>query len=234
MQGVEDNLKLVHYTLRKHFPQFINTQDYEDVFQVGCIGLVKACDNFDESLGFKFTTYAVSRIWGEIKTHLRDKYNMTHLYRKDAEALPKVKKAMYEFFNKNNRYPTAKEIYVQLGLSLNETFMLMGYTRNVFSLDSDISNLNSNSLGFDGELHGSSNISDGRCLDEEANLRLEIKKALSLLEPNIAKSFVLYYVKGLSQPKIAKVLGISQVSASRYIRKAKDELAILLWEYDVA
>lgn len=87
---VTDNLGLVHHTIRRYYTW--STLDYDDLYQIGCIGLMKATNKFDETLGFQFATYAVKTIHGEIKRYLRDN-NLLHFVRRDIEDMQKVRYA---------------------------------------------------------------------------------------------------------------------------------------------
>ena len=103
---IEHNLRLVVYVAKKYE---VNCSYFEDLISIGCIGLMKAIDNFDLSQGVKFSTYAVPMIIGEIRRYLRDN-NSIRVSRSLRDLAYKALQVREDFFNKNNKEPTINEI----------------------------------------------------------------------------------------------------------------------------
>ena len=110
---IEGNLRLVLSVIRR----FKNTSENpDDLFQVGCIGLIKAIDNFDRTLNVKFSTYAVPMIMGEVRRYLRDN-NSIRVSRSLRDTAYKAIYAKENYINKNNKEPTINEIASEIGIA---------------------------------------------------------------------------------------------------------------------
>ncbi|ASW43690.1 RNA polymerase sporulation sigma factor SigF [Clostridium isatidis] len=206
---IEMNLPLVASISKK----FLNRgYDYEDIFQIGSIGLVKAINNFEGRFNVKFSTYAVPMIVGEIKRFIRDdgiikvSRNVKTLARKlhfDKEKLTK----------KLNREPTIEELSKFSGVDKDEI---------LFALDSV------NSLQY---LYDTIHQDDGAPVllidklsekgedDSEMINRIALKEALRSLDEKSRQIIMLRYFKDKTQVQVAKMLGISQVQVSRIEKK---------------
>ena len=127
---IEENLGLVHYIVKR----FLNRgYDAEDLFQIGCIGLMKSIDQFDVSYQVKFSTYAVPLIAGEIKRFLRDD-GLIKVSRSLKENRYHIMKATEKFVQEYNRQPTMHEIAEITGLSDEEIVMAMEVNTPVESI----------------------------------------------------------------------------------------------------
>ena len=127
---IEENLGLVHYIVKR----FLNRgYDAEDLFQIGCIGLMKSIDQFDVSYQVKFSTYAVPLIAGEIKRFLRDD-GLIKVSRSLKENSYHIMKATEKFVQEYNRQPTMHEIAEITGLSNEEIVMAMEVNTPVESI----------------------------------------------------------------------------------------------------
>ena len=204
---IEMNLPLVSSLSKK----FLNRgYDYEDIFQIGSIGLVKAIKNFDASFNVKFSTYAVPMIMGEIKRFIRDdgiikvSRNVKSLARKlhfDKENLTK----------KLDREPTIEELFSGVEkeeiLFAIESSVNMQYLYDTIHQDDGAPVLLIDKLSEKGED------------DSEMINRLALKEALRSLDGKSRQIIMLRYFKDKTQVQVAKMLGISQVQVSRIEKK---------------
>lgn len=211
---IEANLPLVTSISKK----FTNRgYEYEDIYQIGCMGLVKAIKNFDEKYNVKFSTYAVPMIIGEIKRFLRDdgmikvSRNVKSLAKKlhfDKEALTK----------ELNREPTVEELAQFSGmdkeeiLSALESSASMQYLYEVIHQDDGSPVLLIDKL------------SENAIEDKNITEKLALKEALRNLDTKSRQIIVLRYFKDKTQIQVAKMLGISQVQVSRIEKKVLQEM----------
>ena len=175
--------------------------DYEDLFQSGCVGLIKAVDNFDESKGFAFSTYAVPVIMGEIRRIFRDG-GAIKVSRSLKEKAIKAQALRERFINKELREPTVSELSKMLDCTEEETAEILNVITPMISL---------NSCGDDGE--DTLDIP----IDESDQLfdRISVHQLISHLDKNEQNIIDMRYYKGYTQSKTAKALGVSQVQISR-------------------
>lgn len=175
--------------------------DYEDLFQSGCVGLIKAVDNFDESMGFAFSTYAVPVIMGEIRRIFRDG-GAIKVSRSLKEKAIKAQALREKFINRELREPTVSELSKMLNCTEEETAEILNVITPMISL---------NSCGDDGE--DTLDIP----IDESDQLfdRISVHQLISHLDKNEQKIIDMRYYKGYTQSKTAKALGVSQVQISR-------------------
>lgn len=203
---VNNNMGLVWSIVRK----FINRgTEAEDLFQIGCIGLVKAIEKFDTSFDVKFSTYAVPMIMGEIKRHLRDdgiikvSRSLKELYIKARAVTDRLSKELC-------REPTVCEVAASLQVTVEELVMAMDATAVPESINAKI--------GEDGT-DRESLLGCDEDMEQEVVNKLAIKEALSVLAPRERQIIVLRYFKDKTQAQIASRLGISQVQVSRIEKK---------------
>lgn len=205
---IEKNLGLVHSCARKFMNRGI---DYDDLFQAGCVGLVKAVDGFDSALGYEFSTYAVPAVLGEIKRVFRDG-GTVKVSRGIKEKARFVYKQKEEFSSKTGREPTVTELAELVGLDVYETSRLLLATQPVLSLtvseDEKDSQLD---VPVEGE---EAKIDEKICLDE----------CLAALSEKDRKIIDLRYYKAKTQTVVAKELGMSQVQVSRREKKILKEI----------
>ena len=175
--------------------------DYEDLYSSGCVGLIKAADGFDESLGFAFSTYAVPSILGEIRRLFRDggAVKISRSLKEKARELQFVKEELEKQLGVE---PTISEIAEKMGISVSETAQLLCISQPVVSLTSESDDEKQIDIPADDEY---SPIDD----------RLSIEQILNCLNENDRKLIRLRYFDGLTQSKTAIILGVSQVQVSR-------------------
>lgn len=210
---IEENLGLVHSLCRRFIGRGI---EYDDLYQAGCIGLIKAADRFDRSRGLCFSTYAVPVISGEIRRLFRDggavkvSRSVKELSIKLSSLIPKLEASL-------GREPTLSEISAAAGIPPEEISEAICASRPVMSL----------TLGAD---DGLSEIE--LPVPDPGNALIDHVAVLSALEklPNDERQLIsCRYFHGLTQSRTAKLLGISQVQVSRaekrILKRLKDILA---------
>lgn len=211
---IEMNLPLVSSISKK----FLNRgYDYEDIFQIGSIGLVKAINNFDLNYKVKFSTYAVPMIIGEIKRFLRDD-GMIKVSRNVKSLARKIHFYKEKLTKQFNRVPTVEELADYSGVDKEEI---------LFAIES------SNSLQY---LYDTIHQDDGAPVllidklsekgEEDCNLieKIALKEALRSLDDKARQIIMLRYFKDRTQVQVAKMLGISQVQVSRIEKKVLSQM----------
>lgn len=195
---IKSNIGLVHSIANRFRGR---GADYEDLFQSGCVGLIKAVDNFDESKGFAFSTYAVPVIMGEIRRIFRDG-GAIKVSRSLKEKAIKAQALREKFINRELREPTVSELSKMLDCTEEETAEILNVITPMISL---------NSCGDDGE--DTLDIP----IDESDQLfdRISVHQLISHLDKTEQQIIDLRYYKGYTQSKTAKALGVSQVQISR-------------------
>ena len=197
------------------------SEPYEDLVQVGMIGLIASLKRFDLSMGRNFESFAVPTIVGEIKRHMRDKTWSVHVPRRIKELGPRIKKAVEELTAQLQRSPRVNEIAEYLGVSEEEVLetMEIGRSYHAVSVDNPIEASNDGSQVTLLDLVGS----EDKEFDQiDRKLLLEkIFTALSEREQEILK---LTFFENLSQKQAGDRLGISQMHVSRLQRRALQKL----------
>ena len=175
--------------------------DYEDLYSAGCIGLIKAADRYDESLGFAFSTYAVPSILGEIKRLFRDggTIKISRSLKEKARVLILVKE---KFQKENGVEPTISELSQLMGTDIHETAQLFCITQPIISLTAEDDSEKQIDIAGEDEY---SPIDD----------KLAIHKIMSELSDKDRRLIQLRFYDGLTQSSTANLLGISQVQVSR-------------------
>lgn len=194
---ITDNIGLVHSVANKFRGR---GADYDDLFQAGCVGLIKAVDNFDETKGFAFSTYAVPVIMGEIKRIFRDG-GLIKVSRSLKEKSQKIQIARDEFQHKYMREPTVSELAELSGVPAEEIPEALGVLAPTLSLSGSSDDDEESDIPID---------DSDRLFD-----RLAIIGAVSNLSYE-EKMLVQYrFFDGKTQSDTAELLGISQVQVSR-------------------
>ncbi len=175
--------------------------DYEDLYSAGCIGLIKAADRFDETLGFAFSTYAVPSILGEIRRIFRDG-GAIKVSRSLKEKVRTLTLVTEQFKKENGIEPTISELSERLNLSIEETAQLFCASQPVMSLTADDDNEKQIEIPTEDEYAPIDN-------------RLAVTKIIDELPPADRALIKLRFYDELTQSKTAQVLGISQVQVSR-------------------
>ncbi len=218
---IEKNLGLVHHIVRRFAGR---GYELEDLFQVGTIGLMKAIDKFDLTLGLKFSTYAVPMITGEIKRFLRDD-GLVKVSRTIKENGLKVKLARQRLQAAGGHEPTLQELAQEAGLSTEDVVLAMEANVEVESIYSAVYQDDGSEVylvdklvkGRSGVV-GSSAVGGCDSGDEEKEKLLNhmlLKQLLDGLEPADRELIYMRYFQDKTQMEIASILGISQVQVSR-------------------
>ena len=208
------NLRLVLSIIQR----FTNrNENMDDLFQVGCIGLVKAVDNFNLDLDVKFSTYAVPMIIGEIRRYLRDN-NSIRISRSIRDLAYRSLQAREELLKTNEREPTTDEIAAKIGESRENVYRAMEAIVEPISLYEPVYSENGDSLYVVDQLCDTSS-SDEMWLESIA-LR-EAMKTLSERERTIIS---LRFYKNKTQVEIAEEIGISQAQVSRLEKGALERM----------
>lgn len=195
---VENNLGLVHSCAKRFTGRGV---EYDDLFQAGCVGLIKAADNFDESRGFSFSTYAVPVILGEMKRIFRDG-GTVKIGRAIKDKSRIIMKKKDEIAVELGREPTVSEISEIVGIDVTETAMLLNASLPALSLTS----------GEEGESQFDIPVDSP---ENEISDFLALRQVIASLDDRDKNIIELRYSKGLTQQKTADILGMTQVQVSR-------------------
>lgn len=206
---INDNLGLVHSCAQRFKNRGV---EYDDLFQAGCVGLVKAADGFDESLGFVFSTYAVPAILGEMKRIFRDG-GAVKVSRSIKEKSREIWAEKEKLENEKGYEPTLTEIAERVGLSVYETSELLLASQPVVSLTSG--DEESEDKQFDIPIESE---------EEKINERLTLDKCINELSENDRRLIELRYFMSKTQTEVACRMGMSQVQVSRREKKILKEI----------
>ncbi len=207
---VEGNLRLVLSVIQKFLGRGENP---DDLFQVGCIGLLKAIENFDETKLVRFSTYGVPMIAGEIRRYLRDN-SAIRVSRSIRDTAYKVLQCKERMIAENNREPTLEEIAGRLGLPLENVVYAMDAISLPVSLYEPIY-----SDGGD-PLTVMDQVRDDRNTDDHWVERIALREAIGRLNPREKRILALRFFDGKTQMEVAGEVGISQAQVSRLEKNA--------------
>lgn len=201
---ISGNLRLVLSVIQR----FANRgENPDDLFQVGCIGLIKAIDNFNVDLGVRFSTYSVPMIIGEIRRYLRDN-NSVRVSRSMRDMAYHAMQAKEKLFLENGQEPSVEEIAKELGVKREDIVLALEAIVEPVSLYEPIYNDGGDTIYVMDQI-GDQN--DDRNWLNEIELREEMKK-LSSREKKILH---MRFMQGKTQMEVAKEVGISQAQVSR-------------------
>lgn len=189
----------------------------EDLYQLGCLGFLKAVRGFDPGYGTQFSTYAVPKIAGEIRRFLRDD-GVIKVSRTVKEKAFAVRTAQERLSHTLGRAPTLSELASATGLEAEEIAAAEAATLSVASIHSE--------NGEEGFSLESVLGNDG--IEDEVIERLSLRAAIDTLPPRERQVIFLRFYKNLTQEKAAAVLGVSQVQVSRIERRAMEHLRLAL------
>ena len=201
---VEHNVSLVKCIVKRYLGKGV---DYDDLFQIACMGFLKAIMGFDESFGVKFSTYAVPMIAGEIKRFMRDDGTV-----KVSRAMKQTAKEMNAFVEeyviKHGKQPSVSTIAEHFSLDEAETVFIMGSSKMPLSLHSGTDFKD----GKERELIETLPAKDDQ--DEWLDKML-LKGAIDALSDRDKKIIMLRYFRDMTQSEVAEKIGVSQVQVSR-------------------
>ena len=216
-QLINGNLKLVLSVLKKYNNR---TDNLDDLFQIGCIGLIKAIDNFDLDHDVKFSTYAVPMILGEIKRYLRDN-NAIRVTRSLKDIAFRGLRVKEELTHKLNREPTNKEIAELLEIPEIDVIQAFEAVKDTVSMSEPIYSDGSDTI------YLSEQIADNK---DKINwdTRLMLKDALNKLKDK--EKFIIQkrYFEGITQIELSEEIGISQAQISRIEKNGLENMKKML------
>ena len=207
---IEGNLRLVLSVIKR----FNNRgADVDDLFQVGCIGLMKSIDNFDLSLNLRFSTYAVPMIIGEIRRYLRDD-NSIRVSRSLRDIAYKALQVRDRLVNQDNKEPTISQIAKELELPREDVVLALDAIQNPVSLFQPIYH--------DGgdEIYVMDQIRDTKNSDDSWIENISIKEGLKKLKDREKLILNMRFFDGKTQMEVADEIGISQAQVSRVEKNA--------------
>ena len=213
-QLVNGNLKLVLSILRKYNNK---CENMDDLFQVGCIGLIKAIDNFDLNFDVKFSTYAVPMILGEVKRYLRDNSSL-RVARSIKDLAYHALQVKEELTNILNREPSITEIAHKLGCTEYEVGNAFDSMRDTVSIFEPIYSDGGDTIYLSDQLEDKNNKMNG------LDMRLAIKDAIKKLKDKERFIIVERFIIGKTQMELASEIGISQAQISRLEKTALDNI----------
>lgn len=207
---IKGNLRLVLSIIQR----FSNSnENVDDLFQIGCIGLMKAIDNFDVTQNVKFSTYAVPMIIGEIRRYLRDN-NSIRVSRSLRDIAYKAIYAKEALIKKNDKEPTISEIAEEIGISKEDIAYALDAIQNPVSLYEPVY-----SEGGD-TLYIMDQVSDKKNKEENWLEEISLKEAMDKLSSRENNIIKLRFFQGKTQMEVADEINISQAQVSRLEKSA--------------
>lgn len=209
---IEENIGLVHLCANKFKGRGI---EYDDLYGAGCVGLIKAAEGFDPDKGFKFSTYAVPVIFGEVKRLFRDGGSVK-VSRSLKELSLKVMRMRENFTKKQGREPTISELSKLMEISQEEIIEAINVSQLTVSLTSQ-----EDEAQIDVKVEAP---------EREISDKLALEQALDSLDKLDRDLIILRYFKGKTQSETGKLLNITQVQVSRKEKKLLSLLKTQLME----
>ena len=206
---ITENVGLIWSIVRRFLGR---GQEADDLFQIGCIGLMKAVDKFELSYDVKFSTYAVPMITGEIKRFLRDD-GMIKVSRTLKETAGRVRKVQEMLENEYGREPTLAELAASLQLAEEEIVMALDSSAEVESLNKTIYYSDGSDIAL------MDKIAEEVDRNERLVNHMALKKILSELDEREQRLIRMRFFEERTQTQVAEVLGVSQVQVSRMEKK---------------
>lgn len=192
--------------------RFLNRgHEGEDLFQIGCIGMLKAIDRFDTEFDVAFSTYAVPMIAGEIRRFIRDD-GIVKISRKIKENQMKIMHQREIYINEKKQEPTIEELEKVCDLTKEEIVMAMDASRNVESIDKEMYSKDSSYTLMD-------LAEDDTNIEETGLNKIMVQQLMDMLESKERKIINLRYFKNKTQSQVAKEMGMTQVQVSRLEKK---------------
>lgn len=207
---IKGNLRLVLSVIKR----FSNSnENADDLFQIGCIGLIKAIDNFDTTLNVKFSTYAVPMIIGEIRRYLRDN-NSIRVSRSLRDIAYKAIYAKESYVRENSKEPTISELSKEIGIEKEMIVYAMDAIQNPVSLFEPVYTEGGDTL------YVMDQISDKKNREDRWIENLSLREAMDRLGERERHIIDLRFFEGKTQMEVAQEIGISQAQVSRLEKNA--------------
>ena len=207
---IEGNLRLVLSVIQRFAGRGENA---DDLFQVGCVGLIKAIDNFDITQPVRFSTYGVPMIVGEIRRYLRDN-SAIRVSRSMRDTAYRVLQAREKWMVENQREPTVEQIAKVLDIPREEVVFAMDAIVDPVSLYEPIYDSGGDAICVMDQ------VSDRRNTDEKWIERIALKEALGRLDDREQRILALRFCEGKTQMEVSAEVGISQAQVSRLEKNA--------------
>lgn len=185
----------------------------DDMFQVGCVGLLKAIDNFDETLNVRFSTYAVPMIIGEIRRYLRDN-NSVRVSRSIRDVAYKALQAKEKYIKENNMEPSLEQISQMIELPVEEVNFALNAISETISLNEPIYNDGNETIRVMDQ------IADEKNCDDDILEKLSLNDAIKNLSDREKEILLMRYYVGKTQMEVSQEVGISQAQVSRLEKNA--------------
>lgn len=213
-QIVEENAGLIWSIVRRFYGRGV---DPDDLYQLGCLGFLKAMEGFDTGFGTQFSTYAVPKIAGEIRRFLRDDgtIKVSRTIKEQAQAIRNTRSRLTLELGRD---PVVSEVAEAMGITVEEMAVV-----ETAMLPADSLQRPTGDEGCSLE-----QLLPGEGIEEKILEDLSLRDAIAKLEPRQRAVIDLRYYRGLTQDKTAKLLGVSQVQVSRIERKSLEQLRQLL------
>ena len=207
---IKGNLRLVLSVIQRFSG---SGENVDDLFQIGCIGLIKAIDNFNTELGVRFSTYAVPMIIGEIRRFLRDN-NSIRVSRSLRDTAYKAIYARETLMKKNQKEPTIAEVATEVGISREDIVYALDAIQNPMSLYEPVYTDGGDTL------YVMDQIRDKKNREETWIEHLSLSDAMKKLNSREHEIIVLRFFEGKTQMEVADAIGISQAQVSRLEKNA--------------
>ncbi|MCI8464543.1 MAG: RNA polymerase sporulation sigma factor SigG [Lachnospiraceae bacterium] len=208
---IKGNLRLVLSVIQRFSG---NNENNDDLFQIGCIGLMKAVDNFNPDMMVKFSTYAVPMIVGEVRRYLRDSGSPIRVSRSLRDTAYKAIYAKESLMKKTSREPTIMEIAEEVGMTREEIVYALDAIQSPVSLYEPIYTDGGDTL------YVMDQISDKKNKEERWVEEISLNEALARLPERERHIIRLRFYEGKTQMEVAKEIAISQAQVSRLEKNA--------------
>lgn len=208
---IKGNLRLVLSVIQRFSS---SNENVDDLFQIGCIGLIKAIDNFDVTQNVKFSTYAVPMIMGEVRRYLRDNTSSIRVSRSLRDTAYKAIYAREGLTRKNSKEPTIMEIANEIGINKEEITYALDAIQTPVSLYEPVY-----TDGGD-PLYVMDQISDKKNMEENWVEDISLNEAMKRLPPRERHIIDLRFFEGKTQTEVADEIHISQAQVSRLEKNA--------------
>ena len=209
-QYIKGNLRLVLSVIKR----FQNSnENADDLFQIGCIGLMKAVDNFDDTLNVKFSTYAVPMIIGEIRRYLRDN-NSIRVSRSLRDTAYRAICARELYLKQNQKEPSIEEIAAEIGIGKEDIVYALDAIQSPMSLYEPVYTEGGDTLYIMDQL------SDKKNKEENWVQNLALQDAVARLNERERQIIRMRFYEGQTQMEVAREIGISQAQVSRLEKSA--------------
>lgn len=211
---IHGNLRLVLSVIQRFYGR---GESADDLFQVGCVGLIKAIDNFDLTQNVQFSTYAVPMIVGEIKRYLRDN-NSIRVSRSIRDLAYKVIQYKERYLKENNREPSVEEIAKELQVEKEDIAFSLDAIQDPLSLQEPVYNDGSESI------YIMDQVKDSKNTDELWAEKMTIMQVMKKLNEKEKEIITKRFFDGKTQMEVADEIGISQAQVSRLEKNAIDRI----------